>query len=114
MEQALSGKQALTVSYVGSAGRRLLTQFDYFPGQLGNPNFTQMLDLQLTTNKATSSYNALQVQYQKQLSHGLQVLASYTWSHSIDDASINFLLYQLLRASSDFRYPTKLPDRIDL
>ena len=102
VEQALSGKQTLTLNYVGSVGRRLLTQFDYFPGQLGNPNFTQTLDLQLTSNRATSSYNALQVQYQKQLSHGLQALASYTWSHSIDDASTNFLLYQLLRASSDF------------
>ena len=100
VEQAFGGKQALTLSYVGSNGHRLLAQFDYFPGQLGNPNFTS--DLQLTTNRAMSDYNALQVQYQKQLSHGLQVLASYTWSHSIDDASSNFLIYQLLRASSDF------------
>jgi hypothetical protein len=101
LEQAFGGKQALTLSYVGSNGRRLLSQFDYFPGQLGNPNFGS-LDLQLTTNRAVSNYNALQVQYQKQLSHGLQVLASYTWSHSIDDASSNFLLYQLLHSSSDF------------
>jgi hypothetical protein len=41
----------------------------------------------LIGNTATSAYNALQVQFQRRLSHGLQALASYTWSHSIDDAS---------------------------
>jgi hypothetical protein len=41
----------------------------------------------LVTNAATSDYDALQVQFQRRLSRGLQGLASYTWSHSIDDAS---------------------------
>src|SRR5260370_41831292 len=41
----------------------------------------------LVTNAATSNYNALQVQFQRRLSGGLQALASYTWSHSIDTAS---------------------------
>jgi hypothetical protein len=31
--------------------------------------------------------NALQIQFQRRLSSGLQALASYTWSHSIDDGS---------------------------
>src|SRR5260370_25518811 len=34
-----------------------------------------------------SNYNALQIQFQRRLSRGLQALASYTWSHSIDDGS---------------------------
>src|SRR5271168_4932572 len=38
-------------------------------------------------NDADSSYNALQVQYRHRLTHGLQTLLSYTWAHSIDDAS---------------------------
>jgi hypothetical protein len=36
---------------------------------------------------ANSSYNALEVSLQKRFSHGVQFLASYTWSKSIDDAS---------------------------
>ena len=100
VQQAFGRKQAITWSYVGSAGRRLLTQFEYTPAGLGNPNFTSFL--YVTQNRASSNYNALQVQYQKQLSHGLQALASYTWSHSIDNASSNFTIYELLRASSDF------------
>jgi hypothetical protein len=33
---------------------------------------------------------------------GLQVLTSYTWSHSIDNASNNLIVYQLERSNSDF------------
>lgn len=34
-----------------------------------------------------SNYNALQASLRKRFSHGLSFLASYTWSHSIDDVS---------------------------
>ena len=50
-----------------------------------NANFTGEFDLM--RNDADSSYNALQVQYRHRFSHGLQTLLSYTWAHSIDDAS---------------------------
>jgi Carboxypeptidase regulatory-like domain/TonB dependent receptor len=36
---------------------------------------------------ANSSYNALEASLRKRFSHGLSFLASYTWSHSIDDVS---------------------------
>ncbi len=49
----------------------------------------------------TSSYNALQLQFQRNVTQGLQVLASYTWSHSIDFGSQN-LDFAQTRGSSDF------------
>jgi hypothetical protein len=49
------------------------------------PNFTGEFDL--LSNHGTSNYDALQAQYRHRLSHGLQTLLSYTWSHSIDDVS---------------------------
>jgi hypothetical protein len=36
---------------------------------------------------ANSSYNSFQAQLNKRFSHGVQLLASYTWSKSIDNAS---------------------------
>jgi hypothetical protein len=38
---------------------------------------------------ANSEYNSLQVELQKRFSHGLQFLATYTWSKSIDDSSVS-------------------------
>src|SRR5437773_9142746 len=37
-----------------------------------------------SANSSTSDYDALQAQFRRRLSRGLQALASYTWSHSID------------------------------
>jgi hypothetical protein len=106
IEQALGTQQTLTMSYVGSTSRRLLVNFNHYPDKLGNPYFassdTTNSELILTTNRAESNYNALQVQFQRRLSRGLQALVSYTWSHSLDDASTNFDVSELLRASSDF------------
>lgn len=45
----------------------------------------------LSTNNApygNSIYHALQAQFEKRLTHGLQVQASYTWAKTIDDSSV--------------------------
>jgi hypothetical protein len=102
LEQALTTSQNLTLSYVGSHGRDLLTNFEFYPNKLGNQNFAATTPAYITSNSASSSYNSFQAKYQRSLSHGLQALLSYTWSHSIDDASTNALLPYLLRGSSDF------------
>jgi hypothetical protein len=81
LEQALGKQQTVSVSYVGSAGRRLLQT-----GVVLSPN-PSLSEAQLVTNVGTSDYNALQTQFQRRLSHGLQVLGSYTLAHSIDTAS---------------------------
>jgi hypothetical protein len=81
LEQALGTQQTITASYIGASGRRLLETAVI---SLPNPNLATAI---LVPNAGTSNYNALQLQLQRRLSHGLQTLASYTWSHSIDTAS---------------------------
>src|SRR5579862_4338005 len=81
LEQSLGEAQTVSVTYVGSAGRHLLRTAQAF---LVSP---AIQTLQVVTNAGTSDYDALQVQFQRRMSHGVQALASYTWSHSIDDAS---------------------------
>ncbi len=81
LEQALGREQTISASYIGAVGRRLIqSSFILSP----NPSFGSA---QLTGNTATSDYHALQFQFQRRMSRGLQALASYTWSHSIDTAS---------------------------
>ena len=82
LEQGLGQQQSVSASYIGSVGRRLL-QTDY----VSSPS-PSLSNAALVGNTATSDYNALQLQFQRRLSNGLQILASYTWSHSIDDGSV--------------------------
>ncbi len=88
LDQSIKSNQTLSLTYIGAIGRNLLrtTQFSN-----PNPNFQSVI---LTDNSATSDYHALQVRFQRRLSRGLQALASYTFSHSIDiassDATSNF------------------------
>jgi len=102
VEQQLGEQQTLNINYVASASRRLLTQNFYRPDLLGNANFSAGNGLYLTTNRAASDYQSLQVRFQRTLAHGFQGLLSYTWSHSLDDASSNFTIYELERGPSDF------------
>lgn len=102
LQQSLGTQQAITASYVGSAGRRLLVQRYYYPNALGNQNFTSGIGMYLTTNDGYSDFHSFQLQFQRKLSSGLQALLSYTFSHSTDNNSSNFAVYKLLHASSNF------------
>ncbi|MDX6461487.1 MAG: hypothetical protein QOE55_5184, partial [Acidobacteriaceae bacterium] len=82
VESTLGKADVLTATYLGAAGRKLTRQDIY---NAPNPNFTG--PFALITNDAFSSYQALQTQFRHRLGHGLQALFSYTWAHSIDDAS---------------------------
>jgi hypothetical protein len=94
LEQALGSSQSLSVTYIEAIGRDLLRVTDLLPS---NPNFGFV---SVTDNSATSNYNALQVKFQRRLSQGLQALASYTWSHSIDIASTDAFANYLNTPSS--------------
>lgn len=84
LEQSIGAHNVFTATYVGSRGRQLeRVESRQVPGGIGAlPNFTR---LDIIRSLASSDYNALQLQYQRRLSNGLQVLASYSLSKSIDD-----------------------------
>jgi hypothetical protein len=94
LEQSLGSSQSLSATYVGAVGRDLLRVTDLVSP---NPDFGYV---NVTSNTATSNYNALQLKFERRLSHGLQALASYTWSHSIDIASTDALANYLDTPSS--------------
>jgi Carboxypeptidase regulatory-like domain/TonB dependent receptor len=94
LEQSLGSNQTVSLTYIGAIGRDLLRTTN-----LLNPN----LDFEyvnVTSNTATSDYHALQVKFERHLSRGLQALASYTWSHSIDIASTDAFANYLNTPSS--------------
>jgi hypothetical protein len=105
----------LDLGYVGSLGRKFPRLFSFnqaqnpygvfglfpsglfFPstaGSLGGPFFPGFSNLTapgvgsfLMESNSNSNYNSLQATLNKRFSHGLQMLLSYTWSHSMDDYS---------------------------
>ena len=91
VEQSLGRNQTLTASYVAALGRELLRLDTIwgtaFGGTINPAVFPSTTQVIIARNTATSDYHALQAQFQRRLTKGLQVLASYTWGHSIDIAS---------------------------
>jgi hypothetical protein len=82
VEKLFRGKQVLSATYVGQAGRDLIRQAALF-----RPNINFTGAFLLRENDAYSNYDALQVQYRLPVSPRFKVLANYTWSHSLDNAS---------------------------
>ena len=97
LQQALGKQQSLTISYVGAAGRRLIGEQQRSLSAL-NQTFSNVFYF---PGGLTSNYEALQVQFQRSVAHGVQALASYTWSHSLDLGSADTAL-PLQRGDSDF------------
>jgi Carboxypeptidase regulatory-like domain/TonB-dependent Receptor Plug Domain len=96
MEQQIRPNLAATLTYVGNLTRHMelygapntapglwrpgtnTNPYDPFPdlGGIGEVHFG-----------GVSTYNSLQAKLEKRYSHGLSFLATYTWSHALDDAS---------------------------
>ena len=91
-EQSLGANQTVSVAYVAALGRKLVrvqridfgTSATQFPGTYYSPNFSGVTYFD---NDNESSYHSMQIQFNRRLSRGLQLLANYTWSHSIDNGS---------------------------
>ena len=88
LEKSIAGDQAVSITYVGQAGERLLRfELESQP----NSNFAPFSTFGLELNGDTSNYQALQLQYRRPMSHGIQALVNYTWSHCIDTSSSDTL-----------------------
>ena len=66
---------------MGSTGSGLIRR------EIGGEGSTARDLLALATNHGWSNYQSLQAQYRRRLARGLAILASYAWSHSIDNSS---------------------------
>ena len=114
IQRELPGAAILQLGYVGSLGRHLELSYEGNPitpagasaclvdpscvanrsiQQLVYPSHTAyapgnvLQSVGVQSTDGISSYNSLQVSLNKRPTHGLSYLASYTWSHAIDDTS---------------------------
>jgi Carboxypeptidase regulatory-like domain/TonB dependent receptor len=85
LEREIGASQTLTATYVGSDGRELLRQDVIRPPLLESLGSGGAV--LVTRNDGYSHYNALQIQFQRRMAHGLQALVSYNFAKSSDDGS---------------------------
>ena len=107
-----------TVSYVGDASHHLGSLTDpNNPLALVNPSNSAQLTrplpdfgaTQYTSHIANSNYNGLQVKVEKRYSKGTSLLATYTWSHSLDDAPAMMVSW----ADAAYRQTNLIPIKSD-
>lgn len=89
VQQQLSKSIALEVGYVGSAGRKLfryrdINQINPATGAVAFPSLGFVNQFE---SSASSNYNSLQASLRLRNWHGFTSNVSYTYSHSIDNAS---------------------------
>ncbi|MGD0911013.1 MAG: TonB-dependent receptor [Terracidiphilus sp.] len=82
LEQSLGSAQTVSLTYIGARDTNLLGMET--GGNFPTPNYYAVY---IVDSAGSSNYQGLQAQYQRRLSHGLQALIYYAWSHSIDDGS---------------------------
>ena len=92
LEREIAPGTNLTAGYYGARGNHLPREVEQNPferalGHRYNPNLPSPLLMVLTD--AQSFYNSFQLSVSKHNSHNLSWQASYTFSHSVDDASSN-------------------------
>jgi hypothetical protein len=105
LQQSLGANQSLTISWVANAAQDLIRGRGIQLALLGNTSPVLSSSGSWTyfdTNGSQSNYSAMQVQFQRRLSKGLQLLAGYTWAHGQDDATGNATNYNWAWASSDY------------
>jgi hypothetical protein len=96
LQHAFTTNVVAEVAYVGNVSRHLWddNNWNYSPVLLNPsnsvqpylpfPGFSQIPDINFV---GIRSYNSLQAKLEKRASHGLSYLATYTWSHALDDTT---------------------------
>jgi hypothetical protein len=96
VQQQITPNMAFTLTYVGNLSRHLSLYGApntapglWRPGTNTNPfnPFPDLGGIGQVHYAGVSTYNSLQAKVEKRYSHGLTFLATYTWSHALDDAS---------------------------
>jgi len=86
----------LDVAYIGNESHHLQKNWNPWDGSspgvqtynlAENPWYPKYSYMQEVNNIASGSFNALLVKFQRQFTHGLSILANYTWQKALSDAT---------------------------
>lgn len=96
IEHTFAKAYLLDVAYIGSEAHHLVKNWDPWDGSspgvqtynlAENPWYPKYSYMQEINSIGNGSYNALLVKFQRQFTHGLSILANYTWQKALSDAT---------------------------
>jgi len=96
LQRELASNTVVTVGYIASAGAHLtwlpnINLPDPGPGAIDPRRpyhniFPSVSTIQWLESSGNSFFSSMQTMFEKRLSHGLNLLANWTWSHSLDNS----------------------------
>jgi len=91
IQHQIADNQSVSIAYVGTHGAHLVR--NYNANQIlfttGTNLYPKLGSIFIQDTRGKSDYDALQLQYEHRLSHGLTVTGSFTWSKTLDDSCGN-------------------------
>lgn len=96
VEHTFGKAYLLDVAYIGNEAHHLQKNWDPWDGSAPgtqtydptrNPYYPKYSYMQEVNSIASGSFNALLVKFQRQFTHGMSILANYTWQKSLSDST---------------------------
>jgi len=88
VQHAFTTNSVLTVAYVASEGQHMFNPIDFNAGVANVRPYASFGQVISTQSLSTSSYNSVQLSFEKRMSHGLQFTSNFTYSHCLDNGSL--------------------------
>jgi len=93
LQRQLGTNQSVSLAYVGTHGAHLTRNYNanqqLYDAPSGPGLYPNLSSITVQDNSGKSDYNAMQAQYERRLTNGLQFTGAFTWSKTLDDSCGN-------------------------
>jgi len=93
LQRQLGTNQSVSLAYVGTHGAHLTRNYNanqqLYDAPSGPGLYPNLGSITVQDNSGKSDYNAMQAQYERRLTNGLQFTGAFTWSKTLDDSCGN-------------------------
>ncbi|MGB7846276.1 MAG: TonB-dependent receptor [Candidatus Acidiferrum sp.] len=88
LQRQVGTNQSVSLSYVGTHGAHLMRNYNANQTLFGTGTnlYPQLGGITVQDSRGKSDYHALQAQYERRLTRGLQLTGAFTWSKTLDDS----------------------------
>ena len=93
LQRQIATNQSVSLAYVGTHGAHLVRNYNanqqLYDAPSGPGLYPNLGSIQVQDTRGKSDYHALQAQYERRFTNGLQMTGAFTWSKTLDDSCGN-------------------------